>query len=153
MLLAKRKSVFSLAEAGGARIDALERVRRAAADNDPLSPVIARTRNELAFHWDRETLKQWLQTEPRPRTAVRWLTAMGPQSDDDFSHLLAESALAEMLVAPVSGDDQNESNRAKRIVELVEDAAALAEDVIHVFETAILRFLQISGATLVRDAT
>jgi hypothetical protein len=137
--------VRRLAEAGQASRAVLESMDKIERDRHVASPIIARARDKVAFHWDRDIFSQWIDDVGATSNPLIWVEGSTPEeavyraAADAIEH----GVLTSELVISYGGGDRDAA-----FDQLVPGIGGAIECVMRYYDAAIAGFLVQHGATL-----
>jgi hypothetical protein len=141
--------VESLARQSGAADEMVKTINQLLAGTHSMSAVVTRVRNKLTFHWDPESVGEWVDGYDKPN--VIWFDASGGTSNGDTLYRAAADSIvysivpltdAEIALPPEQRDRAVLERFKQSLVELTKVMSVLAD----YFERAIATVLRDTGA-------
>jgi hypothetical protein len=142
--------VESLARKSDAPGDMVDTINRLLAGTHPMSAVVTRVRNQLAFHWDPTLIGDWV--DHYDKATVMWLDATGGTSNGDTLYRAAADSVVYSIEPPTPEEltfpeEKRDAAVRERLSRSFAELPKVTAVLIDYFERAIATCLRDAGAT------
>ncbi|MDO8680392.1 MAG: hypothetical protein Q7R30_17890 [Acidobacteriota bacterium] len=137
------KVLRPLAIATGVPPEVLEGVKQLCAGTHRASPILARARNQIGFHWDADVIQPVVEDFGKNESII-WVES---NADDAPIHRLALDVLALALLPPEVAKQPDEAATQRAIAVALDDVSSAMRFITQFFTAAIYGYLRQSGAT------
>jgi hypothetical protein len=127
---------------GGATDALIAQMKDLEGGRHPMSPILKRVRNQLAFHWDPAVLWPWLAETAGAGDEIVWCEGVGT-TNGEMVHRAAEDALVNAILPPEPDNPVALEIRFGEALPHLADAMRLMSEY---FERAVAGFLTAHGA-------